>query len=229
MTYIRRNVGPNSRPLLKSQIEEAQLKSKSARGASRFLGVDYKTYKKYAQLYGIFENLKNPRGLGIRKGRSVVRLFPIEEILEGKHPNYDLFTLKKRLIRGKYLEEECMQCGFKERRVTDQKVPLILNTRDGDKHNLRLDNLAILCYNCTYLMHGRKHTKQAYKLDNDDNTIVDQINELSKNSIVRNNTVNNRTEIAPVIQTSQIELPNSSGMTLEEIEAMQTELRNNDE
>jgi hypothetical protein len=229
MSYIKSNRGPNARPLLKSQIEEAQLKSKSARGAARFLGVDYKTYKKYAQLYGVFENLKNPRGLGIRKGRSIVRLFPIEEILEGKHPNYDLFTLKKRLIRGKYLEEECMQCGFKERRVTDGKVPLILNVRDGNKHNLRLDNLALLCYNCTYLMHGRKHTKQAYKLDDDDNNIIDQINELSRNSIVRNNTVNKPTEIAPVPQAPQLDVPNAAGMTLEEIEAMQAELRNKDE
>jgi hypothetical protein len=79
-------------------------------------------------------------------------------------------------------------------------------------------------------MHGRKHTKQAYKLDDDDNNIIDQINELKKNSIERNNTVNRPTENVPVIEsTPQIEIPNGTGMTLEEIEQMQAELRNNDE
>ena len=52
--------GIGARPLLESEIKSAQEKSRSAFEAARTLGVSYNTYKKYAQLYGIFENLKNP-------------------------------------------------------------------------------------------------------------------------------------------------------------------------
>ena len=46
--------GIGARPLLESEIKAAQEKSRSAFEAARSLGVSYNTYKKYAQLYGIF-------------------------------------------------------------------------------------------------------------------------------------------------------------------------------
>ena len=39
------------RPLLQAEIELAIKNSKSAKGAARFLGVSYNTFKKYAQMY----------------------------------------------------------------------------------------------------------------------------------------------------------------------------------
>ena len=60
--------GLGSRPLMESEIKEAQQKSRSAMEAARVLGVSYNTYKKYSRKYGIFEDLKNPDGNGIKKG-----------------------------------------------------------------------------------------------------------------------------------------------------------------
>jgi len=51
--------GLGARPIMESQIRAAQEKSKSALEAARTLGISYNTYKKYAKLYGIFEDLKN--------------------------------------------------------------------------------------------------------------------------------------------------------------------------
>jgi len=60
--------GLGARPLLESEIKGIQKKARSAAEAAKLLGVSYNTYKKYAKQYGIFEDLKNPFGLGIRKG-----------------------------------------------------------------------------------------------------------------------------------------------------------------
>ena len=59
--------GLGARPILESQIKAAQAKSLSARQAAKTLGISYNTYKKYAKLYGIFEDLKNPYGVGIER------------------------------------------------------------------------------------------------------------------------------------------------------------------
>ena len=56
--------GLGAKPLLESQIKDAQSTSRSAFEAARKLGISYNTYKKYAKLYGIFEDLKNPYGIG---------------------------------------------------------------------------------------------------------------------------------------------------------------------
>jgi hypothetical protein len=59
--------GLGAKPLLESEIKDAQSKARSAMEAARLLGVSYNTYKKYARKYGIFEDLKNPDGTGIKK------------------------------------------------------------------------------------------------------------------------------------------------------------------
>ena len=39
------------RPLLQAEVELAISKSQSAKGAARFLGVSYNTFKKYATMF----------------------------------------------------------------------------------------------------------------------------------------------------------------------------------
>ena len=50
--------------------------------------------------------------------------------------------------------EECSNCGFKERRVVDYKIPLILHFKDKNKQNYRKENIELLCYNCYFLTVG---------------------------------------------------------------------------
>jgi hypothetical protein len=42
-------------------------------------------------------------------------------------------------------------CGFSEKRLTDSKMPLLLVFQDGNMKNHKLENLKILCYNCSFL------------------------------------------------------------------------------
>ena len=147
--------GLGARPLLESEIKEVQLKARSAAEAARLLGVSYNTYKKNAKEYGVFEELKTPHGIGIRKGTNPGTLaHSLDDILAGKYPEYPVWKLKKRLLNNGYLLEKCNNCGFEERRVTDFRVPLVLDFLDGDRCNHKYDNLRMLCFNCSFLING---------------------------------------------------------------------------
>jgi len=151
----RRKRGLGARPLLESEIKGIQKKARSAAEAARLLGVSYNTYKKYAREYKLFEELKNPSGIGIRKGANGTSGFhPLDDILAGKHPTYPVWKLKKRILLNGYMEEKCNNCGFCERRVTDHRVPLVLDFLDGNRKNFLYDNLRMLCFNCSFLING---------------------------------------------------------------------------
>lgn len=150
--------------ILRSQIEEAQRHTNSNAGAARWLGVPYLRYKKYAKLYGIFDRHLNPDGVGVPKGFAKrPTSIPLRDVLAGKHPKYSLARLKNRLIARKKLADVCALCGFSERRITDNMVPLMLRFVDGDHTNFKLENLELYCYNCMFLTTGapsvvnRKH------------------------------------------------------------------------
>lgn len=148
--------------LTEKHIRYAMENTQSNAQAAIFLNIAYNTYKKYAKLYfdkesgkSLFELHKNKQGKGITKGgmrpASYARL---KEVLYGMHPDYPKEVLRKRLsglIKESYFEEKCARCGFKERRVDDYSVPLLLDWIDGDTSNHRRDNLQLLCYNCYYL------------------------------------------------------------------------------
>lgn len=142
--------GRGWRPLLESEIREAQEKCDNAAACARYLGVNYKTYKKWAVKYGLFK--VNPWGKGSTKSfwAPDKGKYPLNQILEGKFPNYPVYRLKDLLIRSGIKKAECENCGYSERRIVDDKIPLILNFEDGNSHNHRLENIKVFCYNCTF-------------------------------------------------------------------------------
>lgn len=149
--------------LLESDILEAMKHTLSNEAAARYLGVDKRTYKKYASIYitddgskTLYEAHKNPYGKGVHKSRLNLlnNKYNIEDLLAGKYPNFPIQRLKYKLINEGILKEKCEMCGFEERRITDMKVPLLLAFKDGDKKNWSLENLELLCYNHYFLFCG---------------------------------------------------------------------------
>ena len=142
--------------LTKKMIEDAQSQTKSAAEASRWLRISYPTYKKWAQYYKIFEQHKNQKGIGVKKGWASYRI-PLEKFFSGEKnlpSNYSLKTLKKRLIEEGYIQEECNNCNYNEQNLLTDKVCLNLDFIDGNKENMKLDNLRLLCPNCYLSFNG---------------------------------------------------------------------------
>jgi hypothetical protein len=146
------------RPLLQSEIEEAQKNAQSAKHCARILGVSYPTYKKYAKMYGVFENLMNPAGKGITKhgagNGAPGRRTALDRILDGEKTGTPNWRLKKMLLSSGYMPKCCANCGYEEERVFDGKVPLLMDFVDGNKKNHKWDNIRMLCYNCWFQING---------------------------------------------------------------------------
>ena len=148
---------PKAKPLSKPQIEAAQSQTMSNMAAARYLHVSYQHYKRYAKLYNLFDGHKNQSGKGIPKflkgsGKEPALLDIIEGRASAAH--FKPSKIKYRLIEGGYLLEQCAMCGFKERRVLDYKMPLLLHFKDGNKSNYQLVNIELLCYNHFFLTVG---------------------------------------------------------------------------
>ena len=70
MSKFKRDGRGGNFNILESEIRHAMTNTLSNRAAARFLGIDYRTYKKYAELYvddgkNLFEIHKNQRGVGL--------------------------------------------------------------------------------------------------------------------------------------------------------------------
>ena len=166
----RKSHGRNAKPLLESEILEIQKKTSSARGAARKMGVSYPTYVKYCKLYNIHRVRQKMTGRSdTRPNNPFTGKYPLNRILENKYPNFSIYRLKDKLIRAGIKKAECEQCGYCERRLTDGKIAILLNFKDDDRRNHRLENLQILCYNCSFTS-GRIYIKKGvahYSLDPD--------------------------------------------------------------
>ncbi len=157
---------PKPKPLSKEMIVAAQAKTKSNMAAARYLHVSYQHYKRYAKMYKVFEDHKNQSGKGIPKFLKNGKKDPaLLDIIEGRisAAHFSPAKIKYRLIEEGYLLEECSMCGFKERRVLDYKMPLLLHFKDNNKSNYSKENTELLCYNHYFLSVGDVFTERDEK------------------------------------------------------------------
>lgn len=173
--------GRGFRQILLSEILEAKKKSVNEAGVARLLNCNYKTYRKYATLYGVYDpkpSIKGKRNIyDPERGK-----YPLTEILQGKHPSVLPFKIKDKLIRSGLKLPECEQCGYKERRITDNKIPLLLNFLDDDSKNHAIENMKLYCLNCTFVS-GRgyiRNGKRTFDPDHLQGAEMDEIDEQSR-------------------------------------------------
>ena len=67
------------------------------------------------------------------------------DLIEGRVPSthFDPQKIKERLIFEAVIEEKCNKCGFAERRVIDNRVPLILHHKNKDKNEENVISLFV--------------------------------------------------------------------------------------
>jgi 5-methylcytosine-specific restriction endonuclease McrA len=75
-----------------------------------------------------------------------VNKFVLDDILEGKYPQYPTFKLHLRLLKEGRKEHRCEICGTTE--WMNKPVPLQLDHIDGNPHNHVWSNLRLICPNC---------------------------------------------------------------------------------
>ena len=139
----------------KSRVVWAINETQSMRQASKLLGLAYNTFKKYAKLYEVWAPLDSAAGI---RTSNTTRFKPVEleDIFSGKHPSYSNTKLLHRCFREGYLAEECGNCGYDEYRAYDMSKPLMLDYLDDDGTNKALENLMLLCFNCFYIIKGKR-------------------------------------------------------------------------
>lgn len=153
--------------LTKEQVLLAMKHTKSNKAAAKWMRVSYMHWKMWAKRYHEFEGgrtlyevHKNQAGKGIPKHNAGYAFekntWSVEDILEGKYSakHFKIEEVKTKLIEQGYIKEECAICGHHERRISDYKMPLILNFKDSNPNNFSQENIRFLCYNCFFLNVG---------------------------------------------------------------------------
>jgi len=138
------------------QINEKYFKeicnqSQSMAQAAVKLGLHFNTFKKYAKKFDCYKT--NPSGKGMNK-KCPPRV-DLKEILDGKHPHFQTFKLKQRLLKEGIIKNECSIC-----KITDWNglpINMELDHIDGNRTNHMLENLRMLCPNC----HSQTETYRA--------------------------------------------------------------------
>ncbi|MFK5882807.1 MAG: HNH endonuclease signature motif containing protein [Candidatus Izemoplasma sp.] len=87
----------------------------------------------------------NKGGRGSTKPFNGVK-YLLEDILEGKHPQYQSYKLKQRLYKAGLKENKCELCGIDE--WNSRPIECELDHIDGIRTNHKMTNLRILCPNC---------------------------------------------------------------------------------
>ena len=131
--------------MIKCTDEEIIQASKldSATKAAASLNIQYDTYKRHAKRLGVFRTNQSGKGFSKKK---TVGVFSTEDILAGKHPQYQRRGIKRRLFEEGIKENKCEMCGLKEWQGV--KIGLELDHINGNTYDHRLENLRILCPNC---------------------------------------------------------------------------------
>lgn len=112
--------------------------------AANSIGMSHTSFRRIAIRYSLYR--PNMGGKGTNKPRKDV--FPLEDILNGKHPQYQTYKLKIRLIRESLIKDECSQCGWNKKIDGREFTTCELDHINGNKHDHRKENLRIICPNC---------------------------------------------------------------------------------
>ena len=159
--------------MTEEEVKSALASATSIKDAARKINVSYPTMKKYAEMFvdhhsgkTLFEMFKNQSGKGLKK--SSVKFAAnrnLDTLLrQGQEPKPEKMAKLKEIILEKFLlPQVCDNCGFCERRLTDMRVPLLLNFKNKNRTDWRLENLQFLCYNCFFLYVGNPLTMETIK------------------------------------------------------------------
>jgi len=119
--------------------------SKSMSEAAQKLHLHFNTFKRFAIQFDCYNPNKSGKGLNKHRSFSEQKL---NDILQGKYPNYQTYKLKRRLIDSGIIKDECEICGWHGTINGNKYSNCELHHINGDRCDHRLINLQLLCPNC---------------------------------------------------------------------------------
>ena len=139
--------GETNRSWSDSDMREALASSDTVADALRSLGLslsngNYLSVRKFIRRTGVSVSHMKGQAHGYG-GRPKI---PLDDILV-ENSTYDRTHLKRRLIEGGVLEEECKICG-QGVEWNGLRLKMVLDHINGVPDDNRIDNLRLLCPNC---------------------------------------------------------------------------------
>ena len=128
-----------------TEIVKAIQQSKTMAEANSKLGMHFNTFKKHASRLGLYTPNQGGKGTVKEKKEGAGKIY-LNDILEGKYPEYQTFKLKNRLIKEGIKENKCENCGLSS--WLGKNINCELDHINGVSTDHRLENLQILCPNC---------------------------------------------------------------------------------
>jgi len=111
--------------------------------AAQKLNLQFSTFKRKAKKFNLYK--PNQGGKGTKKNRKPVYL--LENILAGKHPQFQTYKLKQRMLKAGLIKNECSICGFKGL-WNGKPINMILDHINGIRYDHRKENLRMVCPMC---------------------------------------------------------------------------------
>ena len=118
--------------------------SSSMAEACSKIGVHFNTFKRRAIKLNCY--VPNQGGKNTKKKWMENRSISLNEILDGKHPQYQTYKLKHRLFKEGIKTNRCEECEIEC--WNGKSIECELDHIDGNSNNHILSNLRILCPNC---------------------------------------------------------------------------------
>jgi hypothetical protein len=138
----------------KNLIIEACNSSLSMAEAAAKTPYHYNTFSRHAKLLGVYKPNMGKKGSSKPKSDGNGKI-PLSEILDGKHPSYQTYKLKNRLISEGLKKNRCECCGVDS--WNGKQLMCELDHINGISTDHRIENLQILCPNC----HSQTNTFRA--------------------------------------------------------------------
>lgn len=126
----------------KKKIERVCRESKSMAEAASKLDMHFNTFKRYAVKFKCYKPNQSGKGLTKKKKPK----YKLEDIISGKHPQYQTYKLKNRLLKAGLKDDKCERCGLS--RWKGKRIAIELHHKNGIKSDHNFENLEMLCPNC---------------------------------------------------------------------------------